>query len=158
MSVLKPLYGTEKQVITITLAALANGSTRGSLVVDNTAGLFLEILVQLQILSNASGVSSTGFVNVYGYGTVDSADNLYPDGSVGTDTAITLTVPSNARLIGTMNMVANAVTYVSEPMALSPAFGGVLPEKWGIFVENQSGAAFGATANAYYQGQQGQAV
>lgn len=159
MSVLKPLYGTEKQSISITLTSLTTGSTRGSLVIDNTAGLFLDVLVQAQIKSGASAVSANGFVNFYAYGTVDAVDTLYPDGSTGIDQAITLTVPPNAKLIGTMNMVANAVIYVSQPMSVALAFGGVMPEKWGIFVENQSGGTFdGTTAAAFYQGVQGQSV
>jgi hypothetical protein len=156
---LQSKYGTEKQSITITIASLTNTSVRGSLVVDNTTNLFLDALVQVQIKSGAASTSATGFVNIYAYGTVDAADSLYPEGSTGTDQSITLTSPTNARLIGTLNMVANAVTYVSEPMSVAAAFGGVLPEKWGIFVENQSGGTFdGTTAFAYYQGIEGQSV
>jgi hypothetical protein len=159
MSTFKSLYGTEKQSITITLASLTNTSVRGSVVVDNTTNLFLDALVQVQIKSGAASTSANGFANIYAYGTVDAADSLYTEGSSGTDQSITLTVPTNARLIGTLNMVANAVTYVSEPFSVAAAFGGVLPEKWGIFVENQSGGTFdGTTAFAYYQGVYAQSV
>jgi hypothetical protein len=48
-------------------------------------------------------------------------------------------------LVGTINMVANATTYVSGPMSVANAFGGQLPERWGIVVENRSGAPFDAT-------------
>jgi hypothetical protein len=159
MSTFETKYGTEKQSITITIASLTNTSVRGSLVVDNTSNLFLDALVQVQIKSGAASTSATGYVNIYAYGTVDAADSLYTEGSTGTDQSITLTVPTNARLIGTLNMVANAITYVSEPMSVAAAFGGILPEKWGIFVENQSGGTFdGTTAFAYYQGILGQSV
>lgn len=159
MSTFKSLYGTEKQSITITLASLTNTSVRGSVVVDNTTNLFLDALVQVQIKSGAASTSANGFANIYAYGTVDAADSLYTEGSSGTDQSITLTVPTNARLIGTLNMVANAVIYVSEPFSVAAAFGGVLPEKWGIFVENQSGGTFdGTTAFAYYQGVYAQSV
>lgn len=159
MSTFETKYGTEKQSITITIASLTNTSVRGSLVVDNTSNLYLDALVQVQIKSGAAATSATGYVNIYAYGTVDAADSLYTEGSTGTDQSITLTVPTNAKLIGTLNMVANAVTYVSEPMSVAAAFGGVLPEKWGIFVENQSGGTFdGTTAFAYYQGILGQSV
>jgi len=159
VSTFKTSYGTEKQSITITITSLTTGSVRGSVVVDNTTNLYLDALVQVQIKSGAGSTSANGYVNIYAYGTVDAADSLYTEGSTGTDQAITLTVPTNARLIGTLNMVANSVTYVSEPFSVAAAFGGVLPEKWGIFVENQSGGTFdGTTAFAYYQGIWGQSV
>ena len=156
---LQSKYGTEKQAITVTLASLANNGARASTVVDNTSNLFLDALVQLQLKSGASGVSATGYVQVYAYGTVDAADSLYPEGATGTDGGVTLTVPTNLKLIGIINMVANATTYVSEPMSVAATFGGILPEKWGIVVVNQSGAALDATEGnhlKYYQGVEAQ--
>jgi hypothetical protein len=165
MSTIQSKYGTEKQGITISLApggvGLANAAARVSTVIDNTTNLFLDALVQLQLKSGASGVSANGFANIYAYGTVDAADNFYPEAITGTDAALTLVVPTNLRFIGVINMVANATAYISEPMSVAAAFGGVLPEKWGIVIENQSGAAFDTTeANhlKWYQGVEGQAV
>ena len=160
MATLQSKYGTEKQSITITLTSFTTNTFNSSTAVDNTTNLFLDVLVQLQVKSAAAATSSTGYVNVYAYGTVDAADNLYPDGLSGTAaTGVTLTSPPNLRLIGTINVVANSTTYVSEPFSVAAAFGGVLPEKWGIVVENQSGATLDATTGAaYYQGIEGQSV
>lgn len=161
MATLEMKYGTEAQAITITLASLGNGSVRASTVVDNTTNLFLDALVQLQLKSGASGVSASGFVNVYAYGTVDFALPLYPEGITGTDGAITLTVPTNLKPITSINMVANATSYTSEPFLISAAFGGVMPSHWGIVVENQSGGAFDTTEGnhlKFYQGILGQSV
>lgn len=162
---LQSKYGTEKQAITISLApggvGLASGSARASTVIDNTTNLFLDALVQLQIKSGASGTSATGYINVYAYGTVDAADSFYPEAITGTDAAVTLTSPTNLRLIGTLNVVANATAYIGEPMSVAAAFGGVLPEKWGIVIENQTGGALDTTeANhlKYYQGVEAQSV
>ena len=146
-------YGTEKQAITCTITSLTNTSAEASTVVDNTSNLFLDALVQIQTKSAAAATSSTGYVNIYAYGTVDAADSLYPEGITGSDHSVTLTVPTNLKLIGTINIVANSTTYVSEPFSVAAAFGGVLPEKWGIVVENQSGATLDAAVGAcYYQG------
>lgn|SRR5487761_500151 len=159
MSTFQTKYGTEKQVITCTITSLANAAARQSTVVDNTTNLFLDALVQIQTKSAAAATSANGFLNIYGYGTVDAADSLYPEGITGTDGSVTLTVPTNLRLIGTLNVVANSVTYVSEPLSVAAAFGGVLPEKWGIVVENQSGATLDAAVGAcYYQGVEAQSV
>ena len=161
MSVFKADYGTEKQSITITLTSLASAAAQASTVVDNTTNLYLDALVQISALkTGASGTSANGYANVYAYGTVDAADSLYPEGITGTDGVITLTVPTNLRLIGTLNAVVNATTYTSEPMSVAAAFGGVLPEKWGIVIENQTGHALDTVAggSAYYQGVWGQSV
>lgn len=152
---LKQKYGTEAQGITITLASLANSGQRQSTVVDNTSLLFREILVQLKLKSGASSVSATGYVNIYAFGTVDIAGGLYADGAGAADAAITLTAPPNMRLIGVLNMVANATSYVSEPMSLAAAFGGVVPEKWGIVIENKTGAALDSSEGNHIKEYQG---
>ena len=160
MSTIKTLYGTEKQSITVTLASLGNGNARSSAVVDNTSNLFLEALVQIQIKSASSSTSTTGVVAIYAYGTVDAADSLYPEGA-GTDTGVTLVSPTNLKLIGSLNVVANSTTYISDPMSVSAAFGGVLPSHWGIVVLNNTGAALDSTEGnhlKYYQGVQAQVV
>lgn len=147
-------YGTNNQTITITLASLASTGQRQSTAIDNTSNKFRDTLVQLTLKTGASGVASTGIVNVYAYGTVDGG-TTYGDGATGTDGAITLTSPPNLKLIGTINTVANATTYKSNPLSVSAAFNGRLPDHWGIVVENKSSAIFDATAGnfkAAYQG------
>lgn len=162
-STFKNQYDTSGQLITISLApggvGLANTGARASTAVDNSSSLYLDVLVQVVIKSAASAVSATGYVNIYAYGTTDGGTD-YAEGATGTDAAITLTSPTNLRLIGTLNVVANAVSYTSEPMSVAAAFGGVLPQKWGIVIENQSGAALDTTEANHkklYQGLWGQA-
>lgn len=153
MSSVKEAFGTSNQSITCTLTSLANNGQRGSAAIDNTTNLFLHALVFLKIKSASASTSSTGYVNVYAYGTADGG-TTYSDAVTGTDAGQTLTSPPNLRLIGTMNMVANAVTYDAGPFDVATAFGGVLPDHWGIVVENKSGAAFdGTVASAWYQGE-----
>jgi hypothetical protein len=159
MATIKALYGSNGQAITCTLASLASAGARSALAVDNTTNLFLDALVQLTVKSGASGVSATGYVSVYAYATADGGTS-YPEGA-GTDVGVTLTVPTNLKLIGVLNVVANATTYVSEPMSVAAAFGGVLPDHWGIVVQNNSGAALDATEGNHkkvYQGVQAQSV
>lgn len=150
----KTKYGAAGQAITCTLAALANAGARESTVVDNSANLYLDALVQLQVKSNAAGTVATGYVDVYAYGTVDGG-TTYSDSATGADAGITLTSPPNARMIGRINVVANAVTYQGHPMSVAAAFGGVLPDHWGIIVMNGTGAALDAVEAAHlklYQG------
>jgi hypothetical protein len=143
MSTLKTLYRATNQAITITLASLANNGQRSSLAVDNTTNLDLDAIVTVKVKSAAAATSSTGFVNIYAYGSSDNG-STYPEGC-GTDVGVTLTAPPNLRLIGVLNVVANSTTYESEPMSVAAAFNGILPDHWGICIENKTGAAFDST-------------
>lgn len=155
-AVFESSYGSANQPITITLNSLTNSTitARASAVVSNTVDKYLDVLVQLQIKSGAAGVSTTGFVNVYGYATADDG-TTYSEGLTGTDTTCTLTNPTNLKLIGSINVVATATTYKSDPMPVGPVRGGILPAKWGIVVQNQSGTTFdtvGASFSVFFQG------
>ena len=74
------------QAITCTLASLANGSAREATVVDNSVNLYLDALVMLKVKSGAASTSSTGYVNVYAYGTVDGGST---SGSTARSTSAT---------------------------------------------------------------------
>lgn len=145
-------YGTSNQSITCTFTSLANNGQRQSTAVDNTSNVFQDALVFVKTKSNAAGTSATGTVNVYAYGTADGG-TTYSDGASGTDGTITLTAPPNMQLIGIINVVANAVTYEGGPFSVARAFGGVLPDHWGIVIENKTGATLDASVgSAWYQG------
>ena len=159
MATIKTSYSTLGVSITCTVAGLTNTSARSCLALDNTTNLYLDAVVQVQIKTAAAATSASGIVNVYAYGTVDGG-TTYPEGA-GTDTGVTLTVPTNLILIGQINAVANSTTYKSNPMPVAAAFGGVLPQKWGIVVENQTGATLDATPSNHltiYQGILAQSV
>ena len=160
MSDIKTKYGTSNQAITVTLASLANNGARASTVVDNTSNLFLDALVAINIKTGAASTSATGYVNVYAYGTADGGTN-YTEAATGSDAAITLVVPTNLRLIGSLNCVANATTYKSGPFSVAAVFGGAMPDKWGIVIENKTGGTLDGTEGSHlkvYQGVYGQTV
>lgn len=148
----KALFGTSNQAFTITLTSRTNTACQESTVIDNSTSLYLDALVMVKVKANASGTGSNGVVNVYAYGTADGG-TTYSGSATGSNAAYTPTVPTQLRLIGTINVVANGVTYNGGPFSVANAFGGVLPEKWGIVVENLSGATLDASVgNAWYQG------
>jgi hypothetical protein len=147
-------YGVSNQTITITLNSLTNTSARQSTAVNNSATVFRDVLVQIVVTTAAAAVSATGITNVYAYASSDGG-TTYGDTATGINAAVTLTSPPNLKLIGTINTVANATTYDSNPMSVAAVFGGKLPQFWGIVVENKSGATFNATAGnfkAFFQG------
>lgn len=151
-STIKSSYGTSNQAFSITLTSLANAAARGAAAIDNTTNLFLDALVFVKIKSGASSVAANGIAVVYAYATADGG-TTYSDGVSGTNAGQTLTVPPNLKQIGTVNMVANATTYDGGPFSVAQAFGGILPDHWGIVVVNGSGDSFDASiASAWYQG------
>jgi hypothetical protein len=154
----KSKYGTNGQSIGITITSLANNGQRQSDVIDNGTNLYLDALVSPRIKTGGSGTSASGYVNVYAYGTVDGG-SLYSDSASGSDGSITLTSPPNMRLIGVINAVANSTEYNGGPFSVAQAFGGVLPEKWGIVIENKTGGTLDASIGSVkYQGIQQQGV
>ena len=154
-TIINPVYGTNNQAITITLASLASAGARASTAIDNTTTLFGDALIFIILKTGASGTLSTGFVNIYGYGTADGGSN-YPEGITGTDVGITLTSPPNLILLAQINTVANATTYKYGVFSFCRMYGlDKLPNKWGIAVSNQSGHALDTTAGNFsvlYQG------
>lgn len=154
MADIKRKFGTNGQTFTITLASLANDAARQSTVIDNSTNLYLDALVMLKLKSGASSVSSNGTVLCYAFGTVDGG-TTYTETAGASDAAITLVVPTALKFVGATPMVANATTYIAGPWSVAAAFGGVLPEKWGIVVLNLSGAALDSTEGNHaklYQG------
>ena len=152
MSVISPLYGTSNQSISCTLISLANAAQQCSAAISNTSTLYLEAMVSIGVATGNSGTAATGTVNVYAYGTVNGGTN-YSDAVPGTNSSVTLTSPPNARLIGVLNAVANGTSYIGGPWSVAAAFGGNLPDHWGIIVENKTGATLcTSTGSAWFQG------
>ena len=154
MANIKSAYGTGGQTITCTLASLANSSARASTAIDNSTNLWLDALVFVSVKTGASGVSSLGTVFVYAYGTANGG-TTYTEGASGTDGALTMANPTNLKLLGVINVSAPATTYQSGPFSVAAAFGGVLPDHWGIVIQNNSGAALDATEGNHLKVYQG---
>lgn len=154
MADIKLAFGTNGQTFTCTLASLANTSARQSTEIDNSSNLYQDVLIMLKVKTGASGTSTSGTVMIYAYGTVDDGTTR-TENAGASDAAITLTSPTNARLVGVISTVANATTYYGGPFSLAAAFGGVVPQKWGIIIENRSGGSLDSTEGNHaklYQG------
>jgi len=147
-------YGSNNQTITISVASLTNASARQSTAIDNTSNTFIDALVFVKLKTGGSGTSSSGYCNIYALGTADGG-TTYTENAGSSDAAITLTNPTNAKLIGVVNMVANATTYYAGPFSVAAAFNGILPDHWIIVIENRTGATLDSTSgnfSVFYQG------
>jgi hypothetical protein len=139
--------------ITCTLNPAATGigtnSARNSTVVDNTVNLFLDALVGVSVKTAAGSLATSPYVNVYAYAIVDGTNYTDQDrmASAGLDGAFTLGgSPLNVKLIGTVNLKTAATATYGGLFSVASAFGGSLPPKWGIVIENQSGLALDNSA------------
>jgi hypothetical protein len=157
MADIKSAYGTSNQTITVSLASLADSATAGreSTVIDNTSNVFLDALVTGKIKPQNSGsIIAPSAVYVWAYGTTDNG-TTYPDTVTGSDAAITMNSPNQLRLLGVINVIAINTTYIGGPWSVASCFGGRLPQKWGIVVQNDCGTALSATGGDHvfqYQG------
>ena len=152
MATAKISYPATGSAITITLNSLASSGTvgRASTAIDNSTNLDLDALVQVQLSQSASAVANDKAIYVYAYGSIDGT--TYPEGITGTDASYTILGSAGAlttalRLIGAIPAVASDTNY-HGPFAVAPAFGGVLPVKWGIIVLNFGGQTLAASGNA----------
>jgi hypothetical protein len=153
MAAVKLSYGTQGQAITITLNSLASSQTvgRASTAVDNTSNLYLDALVSLILPLGAGTPANDKATYVYAYGTTDGSN--YSEGVSGSDASFTINNPSGLKMIGVIPMPTGGITYNGGPYSVAQAFGGVLPEKWGIVVVNYSGLALASSGcSANYQG------
>jgi hypothetical protein len=161
MADIKAKYGTSNQSITITLNSLANDAKRESTAIDNSSNLFFDALVQVKVATNASS-DSTGdkSVYIYAYGTAD-AGTTYSGNASGTDSSFG-TDPqqlANCKLIGVIYAPTANKTYESDLMSIANAFGGKLPERWGVVAHNKTGYALNSGGNSvFYQGILAQSV
>lgn len=158
MADIKTAYGADAAAFTLTLASLADSATAGreSTAIDNGTNLYLDALVQGFIKPQNSGsISAPSCVYVWAYGTSDAGGGAYPDTVTGSDAAITMNSPTQLRLLGIINVAAINVKYGGGPWSVANCFGGRLPEKWGIVVQNDCGTALHATEGEHdfwYQG------
>ena len=155
MSDIKARYGTGNQPITITINGLANDAKRESTAVDNSANCLLDALVQVKIATNTAA-DSTGdkSVYIYVYGTADGGATCSGNAS-GSDAAFGADPQqlSNCRLIGAVYAPTQNKVYESDLMSVASAFGGFLPQQWGIIVHNRTGQTLKTSdCSAIYQG------
>jgi len=143
MANLKIQYETA-QNISITLAGLAATAARGSAYIDNSTDLYLDASVQLSIKLATGTPAADKAVFIWFYGSNDGT--RFTDNSLGTNASVTLRVPTNFRgpfIISTPD--AGGLVYTAVIASVANFFGGVLPSRWGIIVENKTGITLDAT-------------
>lgn len=136
--------------ITITLNSLASAGVRQSTAIDNTSNLYIDAILNVSA-TLVAGTPSNG-INVYVAGSEDGT--LWPDGLGATDAAYTMRSPTNLALVRPIwTATAGGLVWTMQPTGIAQFFGGVMPRKWLIVVQNSSGLAFaGSGCSASYTG------
>ncbi len=129
---------------TVSLASLASGSARQGVFVDNTTNRFLDVMLYLAVTLQAGTPTGDRAVLIWFYASEDGTN--YTDNATGTDSPITLRTPTNLRGPWTISTPdAGALTYRTVIPSVGVFFGGNIPRRWGIVVENRTGIAFNAS-------------
>ncbi len=136
--------------ITISLAGKGDGLAQQSTEIDNGTNLYDDALLRIKTNGQTGG---SAFCEVYLFSS--TGDTVRSGGAGASDANFTpITKVDELRFLGVIPMkIAVSVTVILEGVA--SAFGGILPEKWGIVVLNKSGAALHATGGEHdvdYQG------
>jgi hypothetical protein len=144
MATIKENLGTVT-AITITLASLGSGSWQQSVFVDNATNLFLDAFVNLIVKTGATGA---GTVDVWAYASID-AGTSYSDGATGADAAFTPTANPNLTFLGSIQTPVATTSYKSRMFSLAQAFGGSVPQRWGLAIKNTNGSALDSTGGNF---------
>jgi len=152
----KPLYATAAS-LTVTLNSLANNTANSSVVIDNGTDLNDDLLVHVQVTAASSGVSATGYVEVCVHPSVDDSTSFAGTTATAQASGITKRV-SGFKLAGRIPLTANS--QVNElSFSLASLFGGTMPKRCMVSIENKSGAALASSGNfTKVQGAQYQSV
>lgn len=158
MAVTTTTHGTSTSITITSLDSLAADGWASSTPI--TGSTDIDSLVVLTFAPGA--VASDGTVAVYGYASADGG-TTYTAGVPATDAAITWGTSGSTSVNGSNNLpllgvgdvdsTDGAESIIIGPFSVGAAFGGVLPERWGIIVHNDTDATSDASGHsAHYRG------
>lgn len=139
--------------------SLTNSTTTGFASTNKrdtpTTNNIVDTMVSVKITAGAITPSASTNLIIYVVGSEDGTN--WAGGSataeVFTDNAETNTLSAtsnNLKFLGTINCHTASISYRSNPMSIAAAFGGVLPKKWKIVVQNQTGQTLGTSSVVSY--------
>lgn len=149
MATVKASY-TASATITCSIASEPCSATfiagREGAVVSNITNLYDDVLLSGKVTAGATG-AQVGAILVYVFAPISddlSATIVYPGAMDGTDTsARSITTvgegSSYLKLAASMTTKASAsITYYFGPVSVAQLFGGIMPQRWSIWVTSTS--------------------
>ena len=156
-------YGSTQSLACTSFNSAANSTTdlrSSAAATTSTSNNIVDAMVQVKITGPATHTASAStIVSVFAYGSLSGDTGWYSGASTGTvetvdgsDKAITVSANgNNLRFLGTILLhtttAGTSIVYQSQPMSIAAAFGGLMPRKWGIVIQNQAGAALAASGH-----------
>ena len=135
--------------LTWTPAGLATATYDGSGSITNTTNKYIDVLVGGFITTGTTPTVAT-LIQILAYGSGDGG-TTFTAGMSGSDGGTPDAGEEGLlRLIEAIKVDATSDhRYEWGPVSLAQAFGGILPEDWGLVVYNNTGVAFNATAGNF---------
>jgi hypothetical protein len=149
--------------ITVSPASLASSTTlaagRASTAVDNSTNLYVDALLSGKIRVGTTPTANT-IIAIYVWAQTDDTPT-YPDSITGSDAAFS---PSSAGIIPAYLKLAVALAvdsattgrdYTFSGISVAQLFGGILPQRWGVWITHNTAVNLDATAGNHvikYQG------
>lgn len=153
MTALKPSYGTPT-AITITTSALASDANllagRQSSIISNSGDLAVDSIVGGTISAPGSAPTAGTFIEVWLFGSWDGGTTFSAGASSAGDANLSLATSGVKALMSRVALVSQTDTtaraYTIGPISVAQAFGGTMPDHWGVFIAHNLGVTLGATA------------
>ncbi len=140
-----PLYGAST-ALTITLASLATSATAGraSTSVDSVVDDVMDYYLG-GFITTGTNPTNNALIEVWVYSSYDGTN--YTGGATGTDAALTPVGSKSLMRLGQVLVVTTTsnVRHTFDIGSVANLFGGQLPPKWGVWVQNNSAVALNAT-------------
>jgi hypothetical protein len=137
----------------ITLTSLAALGARESAVIDNSTNKYDDYMINLKIavmaVTGGTLADSMG-CNLYLSGSADGTNFSEP--ATGTDAAIIVSSTSQLRYAGFLMTPSNFLTdpsYFALIPSVANCFGGIVPKKFTVVVENRTNYALNGTATNF---------
>ena len=149
-------YATTAALAVTSFASLAASTTTGvaasAAATTSTTNNVVDAMVTVTITVGAHTPSATTNILIWAVGSEDGTTYAgAQSGSVesfGADSAETIDVDgNNMNYLGAIHCHTASVQYISKPFSIAAAFGGVMPRKWQIVVQNQTGTALAASGH-----------
>lgn len=145
------IYGTPT-AMTLTLDSLASDTNlvagRASTAVDNTSTLAIDYLVGGTVVAGTTPTTARQ-IEIWAYGMYDGTE--YGGSATGSDANLTPDEKTNMRLLTVIPTVATSdKEYQWGPFSIAQAFGGVVPQKFGIYAVHNTGVNLKTTGHETY--------
>lgn len=125
----------------ITLASLATGSSRESTALTAAVGgtSYDDVMIQFSVGTVTPTTAGSQAVYVWFSGSADGTNYITP--VTGSDAAITIGTGHNLKGPFVVAVLVGTQMYDVNIPSVAQFFGGIMPKKWSVIVENQTNGA-----------------